>query len=228
MVTNSYQSKLHLSCEPSATKYGLIHARDVLPRWGLPRDVIDDALLIVDELITNAVRHAGTAAAIPFAPDQGQPTARQCALALQLEIGSLVIAVYDQHNGRPALRPVPADAEHGRGLQLVAGLSDGQWGCALLARQTGKLVWARLPVPLGGRHLQPQAGASEPAPSADPRRLDPLPAQARQTGLTAGRCPAIPLRTAGPACQPWAAPLGGHEHPHPSAPDLRRKPWVPA
>ena len=176
-------SRLDLACEPSHMRYALAHARDLLPRWGIPRDVVGDAVLIVDELVTNAVRHAG-APATPFAPERGQPTVCQCALVLQLEIGGLVIAVYDQDNGRPALRPVTYDAEDGRGLQLVAGLSEGDWGYAMLAGRPGKLVWARLPVPHGEQQLHPQAQADQPVPSAGLRGSG-SPQQRRQPGWQA-------------------------------------------
>lgn len=174
--SDDYQSKLHLACEPSATRYALFHAKDVLPVWGLPRDVVADALVIVDELVTNAVRHAGT----PSAAEQRRPTVRpSCALALQLESSSLVIAVYDQDNRLPVLRPLSYDAEVGRGMQLVAGLTDGQWGYAQFARQLGKVVWARLPLPMGWQPIQPQVQSGQPPPSVDRRmRLSSLQAGA--------------------------------------------------
>jgi two-component sensor histidine kinase len=109
----------------------------------MPRAVAEDALLVVDELVTNAVRHAG-AAAEAFEPGRGQPKVRTCALVLWVVGGDLLVAVQDRSEQPPVLREVSLDAEDGRGLQLVAGLSDGRWGCALLPGRTGKVIWARL------------------------------------------------------------------------------------
>jgi two-component sensor histidine kinase len=137
------RSRLELACEPSATRYALGHARDVVGRWRLPRAVAEDALLVVDELVINAVRHAG-AAAEAFEPGRGQPRVRACALVLWVVGEDLLIAVQDQSDQPPVLREVSLDAEDGRGLQLVAGLSDGRWGCTFLPGRTGKVIWARL------------------------------------------------------------------------------------
>jgi two-component sensor histidine kinase len=131
------RSRLELACEPSATRYALGHARDVVGRWRLPRAVAEDALLVVDELVINAVRHAG-AAAEAFEPGRGQPRVRACALVLWVVGEDLLIAVQDQSDQPPVLREVSLDAEDGRGLQLVAGLSDGRWGLHLPARSHRK------------------------------------------------------------------------------------------
>lgn len=138
-----YASWLELACEPSATRYALGHVRDVLGRWRAPRAVTEDALLVADELVTNAVRHAG-AAVEPFEPGRGQPKVRTCALALWIAGDDLLISVHDQSDQPPVLREVSLDAEEGRGLQLVAGLSDGRWGYTFLPTRRGKVIWARL------------------------------------------------------------------------------------
>ncbi len=160
------QSRLDLACEPSATRYAVAHATEVLRTWGVPREVAADARLIVDELVTNAVRHAGAQAA-PFQPEQGRPSVRSCGLALWAHSGHLVISVYDEVDQLPILRDLSLDAESGRGLQLVAGLSEGNWGCSVLRPRPGKLVWARLQtgptvaddyvLPLGARQLTRRA-----------------------------------------------------------------------
>lgn len=142
---SGWHSRLDLACEPTATRYALGHAKDVLGRWGVPRGVAEDALVIIDELVTNAVRHAGAAVA-PYDPGRGRPKVRLCALALWVADDDLHISVYDQSSRRPVLREVSLDAEDGRGLQLVSGLSEGNWGYALLSPLPGKVIWARLPI----------------------------------------------------------------------------------
>lgn len=158
-MASGFQSTLDLACESSATRYALAHARDVLRRWGLLRSVVADALVIVDELVTNAVRHAGADFAEPFDPSGGQPKVRMCALFLWVATHELVICVRDQNDQLPVLRDVSLDAENGRGLQLVAGLSEGRWGYAVVAPRPGKVVWARLTVEGSTVRQQPSASA---------------------------------------------------------------------
>ncbi|MEV4000270.1 ATP-binding protein [Streptomyces halstedii] len=83
-------------------------ARIALSDWAHPGDV-DDALLVVSELVTNAVLHACS----PI---------RAC-LNLHTD-NTLHLAVYD---GGPAARETPRTPhdEHGRGLDIVAALTAG-------------------------------------------------------------------------------------------------------
>lgn len=57
MVLGSDQlhSRLELSCEPSAARWARVHAEDVFRQWSIPDAPAGDALLIVSELVTNAV-----------------------------------------------------------------------------------------------------------------------------------------------------------------------------
>ncbi|MEU3661669.1 SpoIIE family protein phosphatase [Streptomyces sp. NPDC032940] len=89
-----------------------------------------DALLVVSELVTNAVVHAGTDVDVV------------CRLE---ETGTLVVEAVDRH---PARAPRDGDREtpheppeYGRGLGLVAALSEA-WG--ITYRPGTKTVWARL------------------------------------------------------------------------------------
>jgi anti-sigma regulatory factor (Ser/Thr protein kinase) len=100
--------------------------RDVLARWWLDH-VQDTAVLLVSELVTNAVRHArGTHA-----------------IALDLEIGAtwLRIEVQDADPRWPKPRVPDRLDESGFGLVLVDALA-GNWGVRETA--TGKAVWAEL------------------------------------------------------------------------------------
>lgn len=142
--SSGYQNRLQLACEPSAPRYARAHAEDVLSRWCLPRSVVGDALLIVSELATNAVRHTG-AQAVPHDPDGGRPQVRLCALSLLLVPDWLYISVYDEARNRPpVLRQASDDEEGGRGVVLVNGLTEGQWGWTPSPSSPGKFVWARL------------------------------------------------------------------------------------
>ncbi|MEU0272762.1 SpoIIE family protein phosphatase [Streptomyces sp. NPDC006307] len=114
--------------------------------------VADDAVLVVAELVTNAVVHAGTTVELLFRleePDADQPAA-------------LVLEVSDHHPTRTVRNDHPAHEEggpeeYGRGLQLVAALAEC-WG--ITYRPGLKTVWARLP--LDGWNTCPVPGA-EPA-----------------------------------------------------------------
>ncbi|MFJ5773308.1 SpoIIE family protein phosphatase [Streptomyces sp. NPDC093094] len=86
-----------------------------------------DALVVVSELVTNAVVHAGTDIEL------------HC--RLEPDDAALVVEVTDRHPVRPP-RGTPAETrEHGRGLRLVAGLAEA-WGVTY--RGDAKTVWARL------------------------------------------------------------------------------------
>lgn len=104
--------------------------REALRDWGWERPRVDDVLLCVSELATNALVH-------------GVPPGRGYLVRLVNEdAGSrLRVEVHDSGEGRPALRPpggAGADDESGRGLLLVAALAD-TWGVG--ERDPGKVVW---------------------------------------------------------------------------------------
>ncbi|MFI6639779.1 SpoIIE family protein phosphatase [Streptomyces sp. NPDC050504] len=100
----------------------------------------DDAVIIVNELVTNAVVHAGTTVELVFRLED----------AVDPEPAALVLEVSDHHPARTVSgephsgdAACPAPHEFGRGLQLVASLSEC-WG---ITYRTGlKTVWARLPL----------------------------------------------------------------------------------
>ncbi|MFI9149605.1 SpoIIE family protein phosphatase [Streptomyces sp. NPDC053367] len=88
---------------------------------------VADALVVVSELVTNAVVHAGTDVELYCRLEDG--------------CGALVVEVTDRHPARPP-RDTPTEAhEYGRGLRLVAGLAEA-WGVTY--RKGAKTVWARL------------------------------------------------------------------------------------
>jgi CheY-like chemotaxis protein len=95
--------------------------------WGVG-GVLDDALLVVSELVTNAIVHAGS--------DAG--------LRLTLGVETLRIEVADAGGDAPDPVLADDDDEHGRGLLLVAVLS-AAWGTESTP-EGGKVVWAELPL----------------------------------------------------------------------------------
>ncbi|MFC4467530.1 SpoIIE family protein phosphatase [Streptomyces xiangluensis] len=131
--------------------------RDTLQGWGFG-DIVDDAVVLTSELVTNAVVHAGTSADV---------------LCLRTEDG-VRIEVADRYPEREiplqaaAVNMGSPDREGGRGLQLCAALA-ACWGVEYTP--THKQVWFQLDLPdrpVGTR----TAGPSLPAdllPLADGR-----------------------------------------------------------
>ncbi|MEU6845497.1 SpoIIE family protein phosphatase [Streptomyces sp. NPDC046716] len=107
--------------------------RDTLQGWGYA-DIIDDAVVLTSELVTNAVVHAGTSADV---------------LCLRSD-DHVRIEVSDRYPEREiplqssAINMGSPDREGGRGLQLCAALA-GRWGVDYSA--THKQVWFQLDLP---------------------------------------------------------------------------------
>ncbi|MEV8456063.1 ATP-binding protein [Streptomyces sp. NPDC052095] len=100
-----------------------------LDQWRLDADAHDSAILIVSELVTNAVVHTMSARVV-------------CELR-RLD-RKLRIAVQDQGHqpGGPRLRRGSED-EHGRGLVLVDAMCSA-WGSRDAGNGSGRIVWAEL------------------------------------------------------------------------------------
>jgi anti-sigma regulatory factor (Ser/Thr protein kinase) len=93
--------------------------------WGLPRRLVRDAVLLVSEMVTNAIVHGRSPIDLRL---------RRGRAHLLLEVDDTATAVPRK------LRPTTSDV-HGRGLQLVAQIAD-QWGTRPTAG--GKSVWCVL------------------------------------------------------------------------------------
>jgi anti-sigma regulatory factor (Ser/Thr protein kinase) len=106
----------------------------------------DAVILCVSELVTNAIEHS--LSAVPG----GTVTVTFCASAREI----LVQVRDDGGRAAPQVRELGPESEHGRGLQLVAALTD-RWGSA--AGPEGRVTWCRLPVRQGGPG---SVGTSEP------------------------------------------------------------------
>jgi anti-sigma regulatory factor (Ser/Thr protein kinase) len=123
-------SALEFAPLPTAVPCARLHTVHVLHEWGL-RELADDAALIVSELMTNA---RDASAVLPERPT----------ITLRLLAGekSLLIEAWD-HSPRD-LEPTEADAdaECGRGLSVIAALSD-RWGWERTGHRR-KVVWAEL------------------------------------------------------------------------------------
>ncbi len=120
---------LAVEVDPVLSEVGV--ARRSVRRWLLDRHVPDDAvdtsMLLLSELTTNAIRHAGTSARVSVAID-----------------GDAVrVAVYDRAAAAlPDLAAMSLETTSGRGMRLVSAMSS-RWGVDRHA--AGKTVWALVP-----------------------------------------------------------------------------------
>ncbi|MEE4541634.1 ATP-binding protein [Streptomyces sp. V4-01] len=103
-----------------------------LTEWGL-EEIADSAVLVLSELLTNAVRHAHV------------PAGREIETRFRLTGDRVRIEVHDSSDEKPVRGMADVDSLDGRGLWLVDTLS-GSWG--VTARDgVGKVVWAEFRLP---------------------------------------------------------------------------------
>ncbi|UWW95604.1 ATP-binding protein [Streptomyces murinus] len=119
-----YSETLPRDPESAATARRLV--RVALSAWGLD-DLTDDAVLIVSELVANAVRHARRRSIRVMVERTAPRTVR--------------VAVADFSRALPVPCTPKNDEEGGRGLALIAALA-ANWGAD--ERRWGKVVWADL------------------------------------------------------------------------------------
>ncbi|MEU2180203.1 ATP-binding protein [Streptomyces thermolilacinus] len=111
--------------------------RDLLRRQGVPAadDVVEGLLLIVSELVTNAVRHA-----VLFSPQ----------VAVEVAVGAewVRVAVEDNHPYRPKALEADSGRTGGRGLLLVREITREAGGACDVEHTAsgGKIIWAALPL----------------------------------------------------------------------------------
>jgi anti-sigma regulatory factor (Ser/Thr protein kinase) len=99
---------------------------EVLRAWNAPQ-AHDDAALLVTELVSNVIDHAGSEAAI----------------TLQLELADdwLRISVADGSSIPPVVRELNRETSRGRGMAMVEAIAD-RWGVD--EHRGGKRVWFEL------------------------------------------------------------------------------------
>jgi anti-sigma regulatory factor (Ser/Thr protein kinase) len=117
--------RVRLAREPAAAAEARGQVRAAIAAWSAPVDG-DVAVLLTGELVTNAVKHAA---------------GETVTLGIRCTRGRLRIDVHDMSSLLPVAADVPADAETGRGLVLVASLS-AEWG--FYRTPGGKVVYFTL------------------------------------------------------------------------------------
>ncbi|HET6817047.1 MAG TPA: response regulator [Mycobacteriales bacterium] len=119
-------ASVELSCELGSVMRSRRFVRETFAEWGITR-AVDDALIVVSELVTNAITHAGS----------------PCQVRLSIDETSVRVEVFDEGAGTPDPQPASSTSEHGRGLHLITALT-AAWGIQQIP-DDGKIVWAELP-----------------------------------------------------------------------------------
>jgi anti-sigma regulatory factor (Ser/Thr protein kinase) len=158
------------TCAGAARRY----FREAVSSLAMPSSLLHDGVTMASELAANtlhaqstAARRAGQASTVGGTPEIWvylRGSGRTC---------ELVCKVFDTERSwnagpEPGLSKAPVDAIGGRGLQVVAGLSAGQWGCHPSRSRLGswkvpgKVVWFALRIPptaLPEQFRRPRFGA---------------------------------------------------------------------
>jgi serine phosphatase RsbU (regulator of sigma subunit)/anti-sigma regulatory factor (Ser/Thr protein kinase) len=189
--------------EPAAAAAARRFVRDTLRTWQVAGrsasqdELVDDAVLLTSELVTNAVVHAGT------------PVQVTCRLAA----GAVEVVVLDRHPVQlipdPQLGEITeAERTSGRGLMLPSELASS-WGVTYA--RTAKAVWFRLGV-----------AAPDAAAAAD-GEVQPAGGEARRAASPARRAGAAGLLTAAGTVGE-GQPAGDPGHPARDLPPASQEP----
>ncbi|MEU7044619.1 ATP-binding protein [Streptomyces varsoviensis] len=162
-----FMDQLGLAAVGSAVSMSRHFMRLTLGKWHA-RSIEGDAILVVSELVTNAVKATGVLDRRPTwleLESLDLVTVRLVGLDT-----SVVIEVWDTSREMPVLQKPDDDTEGGRGLLLVQETAK-RWGSYRTPR--GKLVWAEITVPEATptvlpHRRGPEHSDGEPAARADP------------------------------------------------------------
>jgi len=118
-------SRVHLEPHESQVRVARRHLHEACRE--MHRDLVEVAVLLVSELVTNAIRHGQGAVG----------------LVIKKFPSRLCVEVTDDGPGLPSARAPHNHHAGGRGLILVERLAT-EWGVTPLARRPGKTVWFTL------------------------------------------------------------------------------------
>jgi CheY-like chemotaxis protein len=121
------QAEIDLPKHLASVRRARWFTRDRLDQWNCGVSVAD-ALVVVSELVANAVTHTDSA----------------CQLRLSRGANAVRVEVLDDGRGTPEQQPPSASRESGRGLHLIDALT-AAWGIEMVP-EAGKVVWAELPL----------------------------------------------------------------------------------
>jgi DNA-binding NarL/FixJ family response regulator len=120
------QTSLQLDGGLTSAREARSFTKNALESWQVPESTVDDVLLVVTELVNNAITHARS----------------RCELRVSLTDVALRVEVIDEGSGTPDPLPPSETRNHGRGLHLIDALT-AAWGYEPI-ESGGKMVWAEL------------------------------------------------------------------------------------
>jgi anti-sigma regulatory factor (Ser/Thr protein kinase) len=160
--------RVPLTAGPAAAAEARSQVRAAISTWDVPVDP-NAAALLTSELVTNAITY-----------EAGETVV----LAITCSCCRLRVDVFDSSRSLPVLANAPADAETGRGLVLVATLSD-DWG--FYRTPAGKAVYFTLAFePRGDRREDGEPHAPGDSPSSPNPGAVPAPRSPRTDGTQGG------------------------------------------
>ncbi|MFE2301610.1 ATP-binding protein [Streptomyces sp. NPDC059445] len=128
-VRGTHRLRTTVPAHPSRVPGVRAMVAEYLTRLRLPARRVDDAVLAAGELFTNALRHGS--------PGRGDTIT----VAIECDPRELRVSVADRSSALPTARTAGGAEESGRGLTIIAALSD-DWGVAPAdPGTTGKKVW---------------------------------------------------------------------------------------
>jgi anti-sigma regulatory factor (Ser/Thr protein kinase) len=132
--TVPHVAHLHLRGEPTDVARARLFLRTTTASWRIRHEAADSAVLVLSEVVTNAIR---------YAPGPVDVTMTHSAGVLRIDVAD------NAHDLGPRRPPATVDqlrveAEGGRGLFLVEALSQ-RWGTTPIAGD-GKLIWFEIVV----------------------------------------------------------------------------------
>ncbi|MGW1157920.1 ATP-binding protein [Streptomyces sp. NPDC002513] len=136
----------YLRAVPATVGAARSSVRGLLRRWGTGAETSENAVLVISELVTNAVLHTASERVVCRVSTDGQ--------RLRIEVEDQSLSGTVPARGCPGL-----DDQGGRGLMLVCALSI-DWGVQGAPRGSGRVVWAEL-APEPGEVI---AGGPPPTP----------------------------------------------------------------
>lgn len=134
LSSDTRSRSVRLAALPSAVPWARRVLRHTLCDWQL-ESMSDPALLLVSELVTNAIQASQTLACL------GQPGHPMVSLTVELSGTSLLLKVWDANPCLPVLQEADLTGDRGRGLLLVDFMADA-WGHHDAGQ--GKVVWCEI------------------------------------------------------------------------------------
>ncbi|MER5430679.1 ATP-binding protein [Streptomyces sp. NPDC002588] len=125
---------LRFSCTPASVPASRRHTRELMSSWQIIPPVTDTVVLVVSELVTNAVKHSG-GRLLPYRDDQP----RYFDLGMYLRTKHVRVEVHDDEDRLPVHVEAHEYAEGGRGMDIIRFCAR-RWGARGLCTG-GKVVW---------------------------------------------------------------------------------------